>query len=211
MIRVLIADDHIVVREGLARILTSSGDIEAAAMASSGASALDLIRKKDFDVVLMDMSMPGMNGLDALKQIKAERPDLPVLLLSMHPEDQYALRCIKAGASGYLNKAGEKTELLTAIRRAADGKKFITPAVSECIASQIQENGEEETPHQQLSDREFHVFKLIAQGQTPGDIAKSLKLSPKTVSTYRERILRKMGLDSNAALMRYAFEHHLVE
>jgi len=209
MIRVLIADDHAVVCEGLAKILSSSGDIEVIAKVSSGAAVLQQIRKADFDVVLMDLSMPGMDGLEALKQIKAERPKLPVLLFSMHAEDQYALRCIKAGAAGYLNKACEKSELIEAVRNAAEGKKHITPAVAECLASEIDQEVDQALSHSLLSDREFEVFKLIAQGKAPREMAKTMKLSPKTISTYRERILQKMGLGTNAALMRYAFENHL--
>lgn len=211
MIRVLIADDHAVVREGLALMLASDDEIKISATASSGAEALEFIRKKVFDVVLMDMSMPGMNGLEALKQIKAEKPRLPVLLFSVHPEEQYALRCIKAGAAGYLNKSCKKEELIAAVRRVSEGKTYITPSVSECMAGQLQDGEKHEWPHQALSDREYEVFELMAKGKAPGDIAKKLSLSPKTVSTYRERILEKMGLENNASLMRYAFDHHLVE
>ncbi len=211
MIRVLIADDHAVVREGLARMLAATGDIEATATASTATELIQQLHTTPCDVVLMDMSMPGMNGLEALKLVKTEHPRLPVLLFSMHPEEQYALRCLKAGAAGYLNKACEKSELLAAIHCVAEGKKYISRAVSNCMAGEMQGSTHTQHPHQSLSDREYEVFELIAQGVSPGDMAKQLKLSPKTVSTYRERVLLKMGMDTNAALMRYAFENKLVE
>ena len=211
MIRVLIADDHAIVREGLANVLASKGDIQAVAMAASGAEALQRIRETALDVVLLDMTMPGLNGIDTLKQIKAERPDLPVLIFSMHPEEQYAVRCVKAGAAGYLNKACEKEVLLEAVRRAATGKQYLTPTVGHCLLQELQQPGQDKEFHQMLSDREFDVFKQIAEGVPLADIAKLMNLSPKTVSTYRTRILEKMSLSSNAEIMRYAFDHGLVD
>jgi len=161
--------------------------------------------------VLLDMTMPGMNGMETLKQIKVEHPDLPVLMLSMHPEEQYAVRCIKAGAAGYLTKACEKQVLIEAVRRAAAGGQYITPAVSECLIQEVQRGGGGQEPHEALSDREFEVFRLIAAGVPLANMARKLALSPKTISTYRVRILEKMGVGSNAELMRYAFDHGLAD
>ncbi len=208
MIRVLIADDHAIVREGLMNIMGPDMKVDTAA---SGAETLVLIRKKYFDVILLDISMPGMSGLETLKQIKTEKPDLPVLILSMHPEDQYALRCIKAGAAGYLTKACDKRELLNAIRETAAGKQYITPNVSEHMIEALRQPEPHKTTHEALSDREFQVFLLTAKGVALTDMAKRLNLSPKTISTYRRRILEKTGLRNNAEIMRYAFEHGLAE
>lgn len=209
MIRVLIADDHAIVREGLANVLSSSVGFEVAALAASGPETLEKIREKSVDVVLLDMAMPGMNGIETLKQIKIERPRLPVLILSMHPESQYAIRSIRAGAAGYLTKDCEKEILLEALRRAAAGGQYLTPAVSECMMREIQQPITGAQPHQLLSDREFEVLRLIAEGMPLADMARQLNLSPKTVSTYRARILEKLGLSSNAELMRYAFDQGL--
>ncbi len=207
MIRVLIADDHAIVREGLANVLSAAVGFEVAALAASGPEALQRIRETRADVVLLDMAMPGMNGMEALKQIKMEYPRLPVLILSMYPESQYAIRAIRAGAAGYLTKDCAKSDLLEALRRAAAGGQYLTAAVSDCLLQEVRQPGtREEEPHQRLSDREFEVLRLIAQGVSPGDMARRLNLSPKTVSTYRGRILEKLGLSSNAELMRYAFE-----
>ena len=209
MIRVLMADDHAIVREGLANVLSSSVGFEVAALAASGPETLEKIREKSVDVVLLDMAMPGMNGIETLKQIKIERPRLPVLILSMHPESQYAIRSIRAGAAGYLTKDCEKEILLEALRRAAAGGQYLTPAVSECMMREIQQPITGAQPHQLLSDREFEVLRLIAEGMPLADMARQLNLSPKTVSTYRARILEKLGLSSNAELMRYAFDQGL--
>lgn len=212
MIEVLIVDDHAVVRDGLASVLDASGAVKVTGVAGSGAEALALVRAKRFDVVLLDISMPKMNGLETLKQIRDERHDLPVIMLSLYPADQYALRCIKAGASGYLSKNCTSTDLLAAVRAAAAGRTFITPAVSECLISQFrQPESLEAEPHRALSDREFEVFQHIANGKQLTEIGQCLHLSPKTVSTYRARILEKMGLANNAAIMHYAFEHGLVQ
>ena len=209
MIRILIADDHAIVREGLANVLSSKGDIQVVAQASSGAEALRRMRDTAVDVVLLDMTMPGLNGIETLKQIKAERPDLPVLMLSMHTEEQYAVRCVKAGAAGYLTKACEKNVLLEAVRCAAAGKQYLTPTVGDCLLQEVQQPGHGKEIHQMLSDREFDVFRQIAQGVPLADIAKGMNLSPKTVSTYRTRILEKMGLSSTAEIMHYAFDRGL--
>jgi two-component system, NarL family, invasion response regulator UvrY len=210
MIRVLVADDHAVVREGLAKLLSADGGIQVAAMAGTGAEALERARDTPVDVVILDMSLPGMNGIETLKQLKIEHKDLAVLMFSMHPEEQYAVRCVKAGAAGYLNKACSKAVLLEAVRRAAGGSQYITPTVGECLSQEVLRPGADGELHRSLSDREFEVFRYIAQGVPPGDVAKRLGLSPKTVSTYRARILEKTGLAGNAEIMRYAMDRGLV-
>ncbi len=211
MIRVLIADDHAIVLEGLSRVLSSGGDIIVAATAGSGPEALARLRDTPVDVIMLDLSLPGMSGIETLKQIKAECEDMPVLIFSMYPEEQYAVRCIKAGAAGYLNKSCEKSVLLEAIRRASAGRQYITPAVGECLLQEVQHPGQADEPHLALSDREFEVLRMIAAGSTPADIAQTLKLSPKTISTYRTRILEKLNLSTNAEMMRYAFEHGIAD
>ena len=209
MIRVLIVDDHAIVREGLGNVLAAEKGLVVAALAASGAEALQRIADTPVDVVLLDMTMPGMNGIETLKQIKLDHPRLPVLMLSMHPEAQYAVRCIKAGAAGYLTKACEKKALLEAVRCVAAGGQYLTPAVSGYLCREVRHPGNSGAAHQQLSDREFEVFRQIAEGLSLADMAKRMNLSPKTVSTYRARILGKMGLANNAEIMRYAFEQGL--
>jgi DNA-binding NarL/FixJ family response regulator len=211
MIRVLIADDHPIVRQGLRQILAETGDIEVKAEASAGQEALDIIRRHPLDAVVLDLSMPGTNGLDTLKQIKEERPLLPVLVLSIHPEDQYAVRALRAGASGYLTKSSAPEALVTAIRKLAEGGRFITPSLGEKLAESLLNPLDEKPLHETLSDREFEVFRLIAKGKTVGEAAQILFLSPKTVSTYRHRILEKTGLKTSAELIRYAVDHGVSE
>jgi DNA-binding NarL/FixJ family response regulator len=211
MIRVLIADDHPIVRQGLRQILAETGDIEVKAEASAGQEALDIIRRHPLDAVVLDLSMPGTNGLDTLKQIKEERPRLPVLVLSIHPEDQYAVRALRAGASGYLTKSSAPEALVTAIRKLAEGGRFITPSLGEKLAESLLNPLDEKPLHETLSDREFEVFRLIAKGKTVGEAAQILFLSPKTVSTYRRRILEKTGLKTSVELMRYAVDHGVSE
>ena len=211
MIRVLIADDHPIVRQGLRQILAETGDIEVKAEASAGQEALDIIRRHPLDAVVLDLSMPGTNGLDTLKQIKEERPRLPVLVLSIHPEDQYAVRALRAGASGYLTKSSAPEALVTAIRKLAEGGRFITPSLGEKLVESLLNPLDEKPLHETLSDREFEVFRLIAKGKTVGEAAQILFLSPKTVSTYRHRILEKTGLKTSAELMRYAVDHGVSE
>ena len=211
MIRVLIVDDHAIVREGLGNVLSAEKGLVVAAQAASGAEALQRMADTPVDVVLLDMTMPGMNGIETLKQIKMDQPRLPVLMLSMHPEAQYAVRCLKAGAAGYLTKACEKKALVEAVRCVAAGGQYLTPAVSGCLCREVQQPGSGEASHRQLSDREFEVFKQIAEGRSLAEMAKRMNLSPKTVSTYRTRILGKMGLAGNAEIMRYAFEQGLTQ
>lgn len=207
MIRVLIADDHAIVREGLKHILSETDDLLVVGEADDGAEALHLARQCAWDVFLLDITMPNRNGIDTLKQLKKEFPRLPVLILSMHPEEQYAVRALKAGASGYLTKQSTE-QLVTAIRQVAGGRKFVSPAVALQLAEAINE-ATDKLPHERLSDREYQVLTLIASGKTLTQIADELKLSVPTVSTYRTRLLEKMGLSSTAELIRYGLEHGL--
>lgn len=210
MIRVLIADDHAVVRRGVRMVLEGTSRIAVVAEAATGFEALDLARKCGIDVAVLDLSMPGPGGLEVLKQFKEEHPRLPVLILTMHPEDQYAVRAIRAGASGYLTKQSIPDELITAVETLAAGRRYITPAVAEILATEVHHDTEK-PPHELLSDREYQVLLRIAAGKTVGEIAEELRLSPKTVSTYRTRILEKMALATNAELTHYAFQHKLVD
>jgi DNA-binding NarL/FixJ family response regulator len=199
----MIADDHKIVRDGLKRILSSHGDIEVAAEAANGDEALVLVRAGDYDVALLDMSMPGLAGLDLIKRLKIEKPGLKLLVLSMHGEAQYAARALKAGASGYLNKDSAAELLVGAIRKIAGGGVHIGEAAVASLLSS------ERRPHQALSDREFEVLRLLVAGQSPTAIADQLHLSVKTVSTHKTRILEKLDLDSTADLVRYAIENKL--
>ncbi len=208
MLNILIADDHPIVRYGLKQILTETGQTAVVDEASNGTEVLSKVRQRDYDIVLLDISMPGMNGLDTLKELKAQRPDLPVLVLSIHPEEQYALRVLKAGASGYLTKDSAPDELMTAIQKVSSGRRYISPSLADRLALNLQTNVEL-AAHETLSDREYHVMCLIASGKTVKDIAEELSLSVKTISTYRARILMKMRMDNNAELIRYAVQHEL--
>jgi two-component system, NarL family, invasion response regulator UvrY len=205
MIRVLITDDHPIVRRGLMQIVADEADMTVTE-AGNGSEALGLIDTEDFNLVLLDLSMPGLSGLEVLSQIRTRRPQLPVLVLSGHAEAEFAVRIIKAGASGYLNKHLAPEELVTAIRRVLTGRKYIGAAVAELIADSL---GKNEVAHASLSDREFQVMLLIAAGKTVSEIAEELALSVKTVSTYRTRILDKMNLKNNAELMRYVVENKI--
>lgn len=210
MIRVLIADDHAILRRGLADIISESDDMQVCGEAETGAQAVRLAREHPVDVVLLDITMPDRNGLDTLKQLKKEKPKLAVLMLSMHPEEIYALRSIKAGASGYLNKASAPALLVNAIRQVASGRRYISPAVAEALAMSL--SGESNTaPHAILSDREYETMRLIASGKTLTEIATEMSLSPKTVSVYRARLLEKMNLKNNSELTHYALKNQLVD
>lgn len=209
-IKVLIADDHAIVREGLKQILADTKDIIVAGDAENGNDAIKLTRKTGCDVLLLDISMPDRSGIEILKQLKNEFPKLAVLMLSMHREDQYAIRSLKAGAAGYLNKQSAPAELVNAIRQVAAGKKYISPALAQELANQI--NDDREIPlHETLSDREYQTLTMIASGKTVSDIATELALSVKTISMYRSRLLQKMKLRHNAELTHYAIKNHLVE
>jgi DNA-binding NarL/FixJ family response regulator len=202
MIRVLLADDHKIVRDGLKRIL--SGNIEVAAEAASGDEALALVKAHDYDVAVLDMSMPGLSGLDLIKRLKIEKPKLRILVLSMHGERQYAARALKAGASGYLNKDSAAEQLVGAVRKIAAGGVHIGEAAAASLVAA------DKAPHEALSDREFEVLRLLAEGLGPTDIGEKLHLSVKTVSTHKTRILEKLNLGSTAELVRYALDHKLL-
>lgn len=210
MINVLIADDHAVVREGIKRILADADDIELIAEAADGAELLRHMHSKDVEVVVMDLAMPGMSGLEVLAALREQYPDTPVLVLSMHAEDQYAVRCLMGGASGYLNKGDSPGNLVEAIRTVYAGQKYITPQVAQRLASHV-ESAAARPAHELLSNREYQVVCMIAAGKSVGDIARELSLSVKTVSTFRSRILEKLGLRHNTEIIRYALDHGLIE
>jgi len=210
MIRVFIADDHTIMREGLKQLLLAAGDLDVVGEARDGHEVLQQVRALEFDVLLLDMSMPGKSGMDLIKQVKAEKPKLRILVLSMHQEHQYAVRAIKAGASGYVTKESAATLLVAAIRKVAGGGAFISAEVAEALALAAMPHSEG-PPHAALSDREYQVLRLLGSGQTVSDIARDLSLSVKTVSTYRMRVLEKLGMRTNAELMRYAIENGLLE
>jgi two-component system invasion response regulator UvrY len=210
MIKILIADDHPIVRKGLKDIINETADMEVADEARNGQGVLEKIKKSDFDVVVLDISMPGRSGLEILKELKSEKPKLSVLILSVHPEDQYAIRVFKAGASGYLTKDSAPDELISAIRKVSIGRKYITSALAEKLASDL-EIGDQRPLHETLSDREYEVMRMIASGKTTKEIAEELFLSVKTVSTYRSRILDKMKMKSNAELTHYTIKNKLVD
>ena len=209
LIKVLIADDHPVVRRGLRRILEDEVDMEVTDEARNAQETLDLASKKECDVLVLDIEMPGRSGLDVLKDLKKYRPKLPVLVLSIHSEEQFAVRVLRAGAVGYLTKETAPEELVKAIRRVYGGGKYISASVAEKLASEPY-IGNGKAPHVTLSDREFEVLLMIASGKAVSQIAKEVSLSVKTISTYRARILAKMGMKTNAQLTHYAIENKLV-
>jgi DNA-binding NarL/FixJ family response regulator len=210
MIRIVVADDHTIVREGLKQLLSGAGDLAVVGEAQNGHEVLERARALDFDVLLLDMSMPGKSGIELIKQVRAEKPKLRVLVLSMHEEVQYAVRAIKAGASGYLTKESATAQLVSAIRKVASGSAFITESVAQQLAlgAMPQSDG---PPHGALSDREFQVFRELVSGKTVSDIAAQLNLSVKTVSTHKARIMEKMNMNNSAELIRYAIHHRLVD
>ena len=210
MIRVLIADDHAIVRDGLKQIFKETSDIIVAGEAANGTEVIEKIKFEIFDLVVLDISMPGRGGLDVLKYIKLHNPTLPVLVLSMYSEDQYAVRVLKAGASGYMTKESASEELISAVRRIYDGHKYVSPNLAEKLADSLDKN-HRKSGHEALSDREFQVMQLIGSGMTVGEIAEELTLSIKTISTNRSRILEKMGMKNNAELICYAIRHNLVK
>ena len=210
MTRITIADDHVLVRRGLAELLREMDDFEVVAEAESGDELLRSLRDTKTDVVVMDMNMPGPSGLDLVKSITAEFRTLPILVLSAHPEDQYAVRVVRAGARGYLTKESAEAELVSAIRRVTAGQRYLSQALAESLLGALDVDPDAD-PHAALSDREYQVLRLLASGQTVGNIAEHLSLSVKTVSTYRSRLLQKMGMSNNAELTRYALENGLVE
>ncbi|MDD3717578.1 MAG: response regulator transcription factor [Actinomycetota bacterium] len=210
MIRVLIVDDHPVVRKGLLQILMEEPDIAPAVEAETAAEMLRLVREEEWDMIVLDITLPDRSGLEALKDVKAMRPSLPVLILSMHPEDQYALRVLRAGAAGYMSKDSASEELVNAVRKVVGGGRYVSPSMAEKLAAVIGSDYEK-PPHENLSDREFQVMCMIASGKRLKEVAEELCLSVKTVSTYRARILEKMGMENNAELTYYAIKNGLVE
>jgi len=209
MIKILVADDHAIVREGLKQIVADTSDIVVAGEAVDGQEVLDQVRKEDWDLILLDISMPGRSGIDTLKDLKIEKPKLPVLVLSMYPEEQYAIRALKAGAAGYLTKESAPEELIEAIRKVSRGGKYISASLAESLASHVGASAEK-PPQETLSDREYQVMLMIASGKTVSEIANELSLSVKTISTNRVRALRKMGMKTNAELTYYAIRQGLV-
>lgn len=210
MVRVFVADDHAVVRQGLKQILADTVGMNVVAEAADGAAVLERLRGGGVDVVVLDLSMPGIGGIDVIKQIRREYPSVYVLVLSIHPEDQYAVRVMRAGASGYLTKESAPGELVAALRRVSEGRKYVSSSLAEKLAIDL-ENGTDREPHETLSDREYEVLRRLASGQTVGQIADELVLSAKTVSTYRSRLMRKMHMHNNAEVTRYAISHGLFD
>lgn len=210
MIKVLVADDFPIIREGIRQILEDTKDIRVSSEAADGQEVLDKVNRNNVDVVLLDVSMPGKGGLETLKEIKSLNPKVPVLMLSMHPEEQYAVRAMKAGAAGYITKARTHDELVQAIRRVAGGRKYISESLAEALPQMIGTQMEQPL-YKALSDREFEVLRKIASGFTVSEIARQLGLNVKTVSTYRSRLLKKMNIRNNAQLTRYAIQNDLVE
>jgi two-component system, NarL family, invasion response regulator UvrY len=207
--KILLADDHAVVRHGLKQILTDAFKRATYGEARNAQEALDLIWKQDWDVVVLDITMPGRSGLEVLREIKKSKPRTPVLVLSMHPENQFAVRVLKSGASGYMTKESAPEELVGAVRKVLAGGRYVSNALAESLAASLSVN--QKPPQEKLSDREFQVLRLIASGKMITDIGRELSLSVKTISTYRSRILEKMAMKNNAELMHYAIQHKLVE
>lgn len=210
MIRTLIADDHAVVRAGLRRLLDDAHDIIVVAEAATGQELLATTVKTPCDVVVMDLAMPGLPSLEVIQELRRRKPRLPILILTMYPEDQYAVRALSAGAAGYLHKAGPPEELLKAIRTVSTGRRYISPEVAACLAAYVDAHVEK-PPHERLSNREYQILRLIAAGRDVGAIAAELCLSVKTISTFRRRVLDKLKLRNNAELTRYAIEHNLAD
>jgi two-component system invasion response regulator UvrY len=210
VIRILIADDHPVVRMGYRKILEEVPGLLSVEETSNGEETIEKATSTVFDVVLLDISMPGKSGIDVLRELKRIRPALPVLMLSMYPEEEYAVRAFKEGASGYLSKKSAPEELVTAIKTVLKGRKYLSPSLGEFLASSLAIETEQ-LPHRRLSDREFHVMQMIVSGKLIKQIASELNLSPKTISTYRARILQKLNVENNAELIQYALKHRLFE
>ena len=210
MINIVIVDDHAILRRGLSQIISESGDMKVVGEAENSAQALRLLREQPCDVMLLDITLPDRNGIETLKLVRKEQPKLPVLMLSMHPENQYALRALKAGAAGYLTKQSAASQLVSAIRQVNSGRKYVTPAVAEELANSFDRDSERPA-HEQLSMREYQTMCMIASGQSLTDMAARMSLSVKTVSVYRARVLEKMRLKNNAEITHYAIKNQLVE
>lgn len=209
MIRILVADDHAIVRRGLRQIVADESDMEVVGEAQTTQEILDLARQEEWDVIVLNISMPGRGGFEALKALKQTHSKRPVLVLSMYPEDQFAVRAFRAGAAGYMTKESAPEELVQAIRKVVRGGKYVSPSLAEKLAAELGEDAER-PPHEALSDREYHVLCLLASGKTVTQIAAEMSLSVKTISTYRARLLEKMRMKTNAEVTRYAIEHRLV-
>lgn len=210
MIRILIVDDHAILRAGLKTLLSEYPDMAVTGEAGSGAEAVQMVQQADYDIVLLDVTMPEMNGVDALKQIRRYRPSLPVLMLSMHPEEQYAINLLRSGASGYVPKEGAPEQLVNAIQTVVQGRRYVSPAVANLLAADIGGDANK-PPHATLSEREFQIFCKLAGGQAVSEIGADLNLSVKTISTYRSRILDKMGMKNNADLTYYAIKNGIIQ
>lgn len=210
MYNVLIVDDHAIVRHGLTQILARTCDMRVGGEASTGQQAIDMVKKDGWDVVVLDISLPGKTGIEVLKELRRIRSSLPILILSMHAEDQYAIRALKAGANGYLTKQAAPKELIKAIRKLVSGGRYVTESLAEKLAGEFQTDSSR-LPHERLSDREYEVFKLIGSGKTVSQIADTLAISVQTVSTHRRRILDKMGMSTNAELTHYAILNKLAD
>jgi DNA-binding NarL/FixJ family response regulator len=209
-VKIIVVDDHAVVRRGLIQILESMREVNSVSEARSGNELIELLKEDEYDVVVLDISMPGKSGLDVLKEIKAIKQNISVLILSIHPEEQYAVRALKAGASGYITKDSAPEELVTAVKRIMEGRKYISQSLAEKLAGSYDITSPK-LPHEILSDREFEVFKMIASGNTVSNIAESLFLSAKTISTYQSRIYEKTGLKSRSEITLYAIKNGLIE
>jgi two-component system, NarL family, invasion response regulator UvrY len=210
MIKIIIADDHSVVRQGLKQIISEVSNMEILDEAENGNELFQKVLKNNFDIVILDIKMPGTNVIDLIKNIKIHKAHMPILVLSMYPEEQYAVRVLKAGASGYLTKESAPKELVSAIQKISNGGKYVSPKLAEQLANQLGDDGDK-PKHETLSDREYQVFQMITSGKSVKGISTELNLSEKTVSTYRSRVLQKMNLKNNAELTHYAFKHGLVD
>jgi two-component system invasion response regulator UvrY len=210
MIKILIADDHAIIRRGLCHIVAGEPDMDVVGEAENAQQTLDFVSRQHFDVVVLDINMPGRSGLDVLKEIKQERPSLPILVLSVHSEEQYGVRVLKAGAAGYLNKESAPEQLVKAIRKVYRGGKYVSESLAETLVLGLGSDGDQ-PPHASLSDREYEVMRLIASGKAVGEIAGLLSLSVKTVSTYRARLLQKMNMKNNAELTYYVIQNKLLD
>jgi two-component system, NarL family, invasion response regulator UvrY len=210
MIKILIADDHAIVREGLKQILADTGDLLVAGEAANGQEVLERIQQEELDLIILDMNMPGRDGLYTLKEVRRQKAKIPILVLSIYPEEQYAIRALKAGAAGYLTKESAPEELIAAIRKVSRGGKYISSSLAEKLALHLEVDADKPL-HERLSDREYQVMLKIASGKTVTEIAEEMAFSVKTISTYRVRALRKLGLKNNAAFTHFALKHGLVE
>ena len=210
MIKVLMVDDHALIREGLKKTLSGEPDLTIVGEANNIVELFKVLEQVAADIILLDITMPGESGLDALKELHQKHPQVPVLILTFHPERRFAVRALKAGASGYITKESATEELVQAVRKIAGGGKYVSTALAEQLAAELTD-GSGKLPHESLSDREFQVMRLFAQGKKSGEIAKQLSVSVNTVNTYRMRVLEKMNVQSNVELSRYALEHGLIE